>query len=149
MHKIRDWLYIGKYRETVDASYLKAHNIGAMLHLAAPVQHQGIETLYLAVDDAVPLPPAILQQGVAFVRDQKANGKVVLVACGAGISRSSTFALAALKEEENLDLVTAYKDLLTHHRDALPHPSLWESLCAYYSETIDHQQIWLQARRTL
>src|SRR5690606_2686285 len=120
-----------------------------MLHLAAPVQHQGIETLYLAVDDAVPLPPTVLQQGVAFVRDQKANGKVVLVACGAGISRSSTFALAALKEEENLDLVTAYKDLLIHHRDALPHPSLWESLCAYYSETIDHQEIWLQARRTL
>jgi protein-tyrosine phosphatase len=149
VQKIRDWLYIGKYRETVNASYLKEHNIGAMLHLAAPVQHQEIETLYLAVDDAVPLPPAILKQGVVFVREQKANGKVVLVACGAGISRSSAFALAALKEEENLDLAAAYKNLLIHHPDALPHPSLWESLCAYYSETIDHQQIWLQARRAL
>jgi protein-tyrosine phosphatase len=149
VQKIRDWLYIGKYRETVNASYLKEHNIGAMLHLAAPVQHQEIETLYLAVDDAVPLPPAILKQGVVFVREQKANGKVVLVACGAGISRSSAFALAALKEEENLDLAAAYKNLLIHHPDALPHPSLWESLCDYYSETIDHQQIWLQARRAL
>ena len=149
MQKIRDWLYIGKYRETVNASYLKEYNISAMLHLAAPVQHKGIETLYLAVDDAVSLPSAVLKQGVAFIREQKANGKVVLVACGAGISRSSTFALAALKEEENLDLATAYRDLLMHHPDALPHPNLWESLCAHYSETIDHQQVWLQARRAL
>jgi protein-tyrosine phosphatase len=145
--EIRDWLYIGKYSETVNLSFLKPYGIGAMLHLAAPVQHPGIELLYLAVDDAVPLAPATLKEGVGFIREQKALGKVVLVACGAGISRSSTFALAALKEEENLDLATAYRAILTHHPDALPHASLWESLSAYYSETLDHQQVWLQARR--
>lgn len=149
MFKIRDWLYVGKYRETVNLSYLQSFGIGAMLHLAAPVQHPGIELLYLAVDDAVPLAPATLKEGVGFIREQKALGKVVLVACGAGVSRSSTFALAALKEEEDLDLASAYKELLLRHPDALPHVSLWESLCAYYSETVNHQQVWLQAKRAL
>ena len=56
MDKIRPWLYIGKYRETLDGRYLSAHNITAMLLLAELVEHPGITSLYLAVEDGEPLP---------------------------------------------------------------------------------------------
>jgi protein-tyrosine phosphatase len=149
VYKVRDWLYIGKYRETLSLAYLKAHNIGAMLQLAEPVKQEGIASLYLQVEDGMLLASNTLQDGITFVRVQKEKGNVVMVACGAGISRSSTFAIAALKEEENLDLATAYQEVLSHHPDALPHPQLWQSLCEYYSETLDYNQLWLQARRSL
>jgi len=35
MNSIRNWLHIGKYRETLDARLLAAHKIGAILQLAA------------------------------------------------------------------------------------------------------------------
>jgi protein-tyrosine phosphatase len=149
VYQVRDWLHIGKYRDTLNSAFLRSHKIGAMLQLAEPVKRDGIVSLYLQADDAVLLPPNILKEGVSFIRDQKEKGSIVLVACGAGISRSSTFAIAALKEEESLDLATAYQQVLTRHPDALPHPNLWQSLCECYSETIDHNQLWLQARRTL
>jgi protein-tyrosine phosphatase len=149
VNQVRDWLYIGKYRDTLNSAYLRASNIGAMLQLAEPVKQEGIISLYLQVEDGVPLPPNRLREGVTFIRDRKKQHEIVLVACGAGISRSATFAIAALKEEENLDLASAYRDLLTHHPDALPHPQLWQSLCEYYSQTIDYMQLWLQARKPL
>lgn len=61
MDKIRSWLFIGVYRDTLNQSYLNLKNIQAMLQLA---------------------------------------GMNVLVACDAGINRSSAFYAASLKEEE-------------------------------------------------
>src|SRR5437868_6406606 len=104
MHKICPWLYIGKYRETIDINILIAYRINAMLQLADKVEQIGIASLYIPVEDGEPLPADKLRQGVDFVRAQKAAGKTVLVACGAGISRSVTYSIAALKEEENLSL---------------------------------------------
>ena len=98
MNQIRPWLYIGKYRETRDYRLLTAHGITAMLLLAELVEHPGITSLYLAVEDGEPLPHEMLTKGVDFVKAQKAAGQTILVACGAGISRSASFAAAALKE---------------------------------------------------
>jgi predicted protein tyrosine phosphatase len=109
-----------------------------MLQLAAPVPQPDIESLYIAVEDGVALPPDKLRQGVAFIRAQKAAERAVLVACGAGISRSVTFGLAALKEEEGLTLLDAYRAIHAVHPDALPHKALWDSLCQYYSENSDY-----------
>ncbi|MGH2523720.1 MAG: hypothetical protein ACRDH2_14545 [Anaerolineales bacterium] len=67
-----------------------------MLQLAERVEQPGITTLYLAVEDGEPLPDEALREGIEFVRAQKALGRVVLVACGAGLSRSAIFALAVL-----------------------------------------------------
>lgn len=59
------------------------------------------------------------------------------MACGAGISRSSTFALAFLMEEENLTLLDAYREVYKNHPQAEPHPELIKSLYAYHDETIE------------
>jgi hypothetical protein len=132
MYPIRPWLYIGKYSETANTALLYEHKIGAMLQLAAPINQPKIERLYLAVDDGVALPAEMIKRGVAFIREQKAAGKVVLSACGAGISRSTTFAIAALHEEEQLDLYAAFADICDQHPTAMPHFELWQSLCNYY-----------------
>ena len=138
METIRPWLHIGRYRDTLNQSLLTANRIGAMLQLAEHVQHPQIATLYLPIEDGVPLAGELLQQGLSFVHAAHQQGQAVLIACGAGISRSATFAIAALKEVEGLSLLEATKAVKYHHPAAMPHPALWESLCAYYHEPVPY-----------
>lgn len=136
MNPIRPWLYIAKYRETRDHVLLQHYGVTAMLHLAADVQHPHIRTLYLPVEDGYALDTTVLRRGLDFVMQMHANDKTIVIACGAGISRSATFAIATLKEIEQLSLWDAYQVVKQQHADALPHPALWESLCAYYNEAV-------------
>lgn len=142
MRQITDNLYVGRYRDTVNLTLLRAHSIDAMLQLADLVEQPGIEALYLHVQDGEPLPAEKLRQGVSFVRDQLAAGRRVLIACGAGISRSVTFAIAVLHEEEDISLLDAYHEIHSIHPDALPHYKLWHSLCEYYHENVPFERLW-------
>ena len=146
MYQVRDWLWIGKYTETLLPDVLSQHGITAMLQLAAPVVQPGVESLYLIVEDGVPLHPVVLERGIKFARAQKAQGHPLLVACGAGISRSSTFATAVLKEEENLTLLNAFEQIHLAHPYAMPHPELWKSLCTYYGEDTPFLTVWRRFR---
>ncbi len=89
MDEIRPWLYIGKYRDTLDKNYLDFKFIKAMLQLADPVEQKGINSLFLPVEDLGPTSPALIKQGVDFILAEKEKGYKVLVACGAGINRST------------------------------------------------------------
>jgi hypothetical protein len=142
MWQITDNLFVGRYRDTVNLALLRAHDIEAMLQLAARIEQPGIEGLYLDVEDGEPLPAEKLRQGVSFVRDQLAAGRRVLIACGAGISRSVTFAIAVLHEEEGISLLNAFHDIHSIHPDALPHYRLWHSLCEYYHENVPLERLW-------
>lgn len=128
---------MGNYRDTRFSPRLNAYNISAMLLLAELVEHEGIESCYLAVDDGVPLPEAMLQQGLNFVSKHREQGGTILIACGAGISRSAAFAIAALKEIEGLTLLDAFHEVKRARPEALPHMALWASLCQYYGESVD------------
>lgn len=132
LSRVRDWLYVGSYRATIDLPLLREHGVGAMLQLAEEVPQPDITHLYLNVNDGEPLPEWALPRGVGFVRAQRAAGNTVMVACGAGISRSVTFAMAALHEEERLPLEEAYRAIVRARRIALPHPDLLASLYNYY-----------------
>lgn len=136
MNRVRNWLYIGKYRETLDLSYLSAYKIDAMLQFAEHVAQPGIESLYLPVEDGIPLPTYYLRQGVDFIANQKSLGKRTLVACGAGMSRSAAFVVAALKEDEHLSLRDALQIVKKCHSMTMIHPKLWLSLCVFYQEEI-------------
>lgn len=138
MQRVRPWLLIGKYRETLDAELLARAQVNALLHLAADVEPPGIATLYLPIEDGDPLDESTLRRGVDFVLAQRAEGKSVLIACGAGISRSTTFTIAALKEGERLPLLTAAREVRRAHPDGLPHVALWSSLCLHYQEPHDY-----------
>jgi hypothetical protein len=141
MYPIRSWLYIGKFRETLDYSLLYHSKIGAMLQLAEPVQQPDISSLYLSIEDGESLSADTLRMGVEFVRLEKARGKNVLIACGAGISRGVSFAIAALKEEENLSLLEAFRQIQAEHSQARPHLELWKSLCDYYGEDVPYKTV--------
>ncbi len=142
MDIIRPWLYIGSYRDTLNVTLLTRNSIGAMLQLAEQVDQPGIVSLYLPVDDFAPISQRHLAQGIEFIRVNKRLTKIILVACGAGINRSSVFSAAALKEEEGLSLFEAYKEVKRLHPESLPHPPVWESLCEYYEEKIPYMKIF-------
>jgi len=141
MDEIRPWLYIGKLRDTLHTSYLHFKSINAMLQLAEKVEQPGIVSLYLPVEDFAPLNFRLLEQGVAFIREQKKLGHRVLVACGAGINRSSTFCTAALKEEDGLSLLDAFKEVKKRHPESMPHEPVWKSLCTYYREETTYFEV--------
>lgn len=147
MNQIRDWLYVGKYRDTTDGALLSSRRIGAMLQLAAPITMGDVASCYLAVEDGEALPHDLLAQGVAWVRGQRqalgaGERPAVLIACGAGISRSVTFTMAALHEEEGLSLLDAYRTIRQSHPDAMPHPALLKSLNDYYRDMPTFEELF-------
>lgn len=141
MNSIRPWLSVGKFRDTLNYGYLKANNIEAMLQFAELVEYPDIPAFHLAVEDGIPLASTDFQRGINFVLQQHQQGKKLLIACGAGISRSVVFTIAALHETEGTDLLTAYQQIVNAHIEALPHPVLWKSLCTYYQEDIPYVQV--------
>ncbi len=114
-----DWvaegIAIGGLRDVFDFQRLEAEGVEALLQL-----HDGagehydfplpIEVLRLEVRDREALPPRLLSQGVKFIRRQRLAGRRVLVACGAGMSRSPTF-VAAYLYEEGMDFSDAIRQL--------------------------------------
>jgi protein-tyrosine phosphatase len=77
---------------------------------------------------------ALLRHGADFVVAHREAGQTVMVACGAGTSRSTSFAIAALKEAESYTQREAAHVVRRAHPGGMPHVALWESLCAYYAE---------------
>lgn len=136
MDAIRPWLYVGRYRDTLNKSYLDQNSIQAMLQLAESVEQPGIVSLYLPVEDMAPISVEHLEKGIRFIREQRQHDHRILVTCGAGINRSTAFCVAALKEAEGLNLLEAYKEVKRKHPEALPHEPVWESLCEYYNESV-------------
>jgi protein-tyrosine phosphatase len=141
MDEIRPWLFVGSYRDTLSKDYLDLFSIGAMLQFAEEIEQTDIESLYLPIEDDLPTSKKHIRAGVDFIREHKRKGDRVLVACGAGINRSSIFATAALKEEEGLSLIDAYQQVKKYHPEALPNLSVWESFCNYYAEPIPYLEV--------
>ena len=141
MDQIRSWLFIGAHRDTLNKSYLDLKSIQAMLQLAEKVEQPNIVSLYLPVEDLAPISSNHIRQGVDFIREHKEKGNRVLVACGAGINRSSAFSAAALKEAEGLSLFDAFKEMKHKHPESMPHEPVWDSLCSYYNEFIPYLDV--------
>jgi hypothetical protein len=59
--------------------------VGAVLTLERPVDYDGIETLYLPIEDGVTVTPEVLREGVGFVLDQKEKRHGVLSAWAPGL----------------------------------------------------------------
>ena len=141
MDEIRPWLYIGKYQDTLQIDYLHSKSIQAMLQLAVKLTQPNIASIYLPVEDFNPLNFKLLEQGLSFIKQHKELGHRVLVACWAGINRSSTFCTAALKEEEGLTLIDAFKEVKRRHPESMPNEAVWKSLCNYYEEKAPYMEI--------
>lgn len=56
----------------------------------------GFKTLHIKIDDAALIDPKLVGQFIAQMEEWEKSGEVVLIHCHAGISRTSTFAIAWL-----------------------------------------------------
>jgi protein-tyrosine phosphatase len=83
----------------------------------------------------------LIRQGVEFILAEKEKGNKILVACGAGMNRSTAFCMAALKEVEGLSLLEAFKEIKRRHPESMPHEPVWESFCRYYGESTPYLDI--------
>ena len=84
--------------------------------------------------DMSPISPRLFKEGVAFVLNEKEKGSRILIACAAGINRSTAFCIAVLKENDGLSLLDAFKEVKRNHPRSMPQEPVWESLCSYYKE---------------
>lgn len=144
MYQIRDWLFISGSIAAADKSILKEHNIKALLSLHTKITPQGVETLFLPVQEGIPLPATTVKQGVAFVQAHHAKKQPVVIACGMGVSRSVTFTTAALHVIEEIPLHEAFLSILAKHSKALPDHVHWDSLLELYGPDWDYWTLWRQ-----
>lgn len=142
MHRIRMWLYVSNFATASTPDAFKKNNIKAMLQLYQPIKATGIETKFIGITDGKPITPAQIQEGIAFIRQQRQKKHRILSTCGAGVSRSVTFAVIALKEIEGLSLADAYHDVYKQHPKAMPDHVHWKSIADFYGESDDFWEIW-------
>lgn len=142
MYMIRDWLVIGKYAETKNKELLDGMGIHAMLQLASPVGYDDIQTRYVMMEDGELLAREKLDTALDFIREQRAVGNRILIACGAGISRSVVLGMAALMDQEGLPLFEAYRAIHEKHIAARPHHEMVLSLAEYAGLDLDLLDVW-------
>lgn len=140
---VKEGIYISGARATMLGSKLREAEITRVLKLYddIPFFPKDFTVFENVLEDGEPVPDGMLQRGADFVVEQVEAGHKVLVVCGAGISRSSTFVLAALLERGN-DLRDAYTVLRENHPIAEPHPDMWKSLLAHYDVPYTFEDIW-------
>lgn len=144
MHQIRPWLLVGSLSETQDRPALDDAGVGAMLQLHRRVEQPGIASQYIPTQEGVVLPLHDLRQGIDFVLAQHEAGQRVLIACGAGVSRSVTFAVGTLAQAEGLSLVDAFGQIRKVHPRAMPDELHWKTLTQLFDEDIDFWQMWME-----
>jgi predicted protein tyrosine phosphatase len=130
---VTDGIYISGWRATLYIDHLREAKITNVLKLFADEPHfpADFNVCVNALADGEVIPPGVLKRGVDFVIGRVEAGERVLVMCGAGISRSATFVLAALLERGH-DIREAFALLREQHYEATPHPAMWRSLIVEY-----------------
>ena len=133
MDWVTEYLAIGSYRTTRDFERLKQQGVEAVLYLFEDRDDwpEECKVLHLPIVDGEPVRCETIKRGTEFVRSQIASRHKVVIACGAGISRSATLVLACLLED-NYSLLEAWRLLKLKHPIALPHPAMWKSLIDCY-----------------
>ncbi|MBN2302899.1 MAG: dual specificity protein phosphatase family protein [Anaerolineae bacterium] len=147
---ITDGVYISGWRATQYADYLRQAEITNVLKLYRDIPHfpTDFNVLENAMDDGAFVPGELIKRGADFVVEQVDAGQRVLVMCGAGISRSSTFVLAYMVSRGH-DLQEAFRLLRQKHPESTPHPQMWRSLIEHYqlSYTVKDALDWMRELR--
>ena len=136
-------LAIGGALSEAEAARLAEAGVGAVVDLRSEavdertlLEAQGVAFLHLPTDDHAVVTSARLDEGVAFVGQQRAAGRRILIHCEHGIGRSATLALAALVDGGMAPLEAL--NLAKDRRDRVsPSPAQYVGW-----------QAWLEAYRT-
>ena len=143
MNEVLEWLYVGAVQDAEDYDALKAAGIGAVLTLAWPISHPDdivVERVFF--EDGEPIPDEVFYQALSFVRQQRRQGRNILIACSAGVSRSPTIAIAVLHELAGYPLVEAFRRVLGRVHMAQPRAVTWSSLCRFYGQIVTPAEVW-------
>ncbi len=130
---IVDGVYIGGARAAYHTHELRQAEITHVLKLYFFEPNWPVDFVVCnnPLNDGEFVPRQQMMRGVNFIRETRAADRQVLVVCGAGVSRSSTFVLAYLLEC-GYDLRDAWRLLRAHHPEACPAQQMWASLLAHY-----------------
>ena len=143
---VLEGVYISGVRAMYDIDILRRLNIRHVLKLFFYEPHWPSDFVVCEnpVVDGERVPDEALAKGVAFINEQVDAGRPVLVQCGAGISRSSTFVLAFMLER-GFDLKPAFEWLQKQHPPSWPLPAMWNTLIEYYELPSDLNEVlrWL------
>lgn len=142
MFQIRDWLYISDYPTASSPKLVKTQDIEAILQLFEGFEMDGVATHFIPVSDGLPMTKAMIQEGIDFICNQRAKERKLLISCGAGVSRSVTFSIIALKEIEGLSMEEAYRAIRETHEKALPDHVHWQGVADFYGEDRNFWKIW-------
>ena len=142
MNQVLDWLYVGSVEDAEDYAELQRAGIKAVLTLAWPIQHPDIAVKRVYFEDGEPIPDEVFCETLSFVRQQRRLGRKVLIACSAGVSRSSAIAIAVLHELEGYPLVEAFRTVLGKVHLAYPHQVIWNSVCRFYGQWVTTNDVW-------
>jgi len=109
---------------------------------ASVLSRQGIAFLHLPTDDHAAITPAMLERGVAFVREHLARGRRALIHCEHGIGRSATLALAVLVSEglSPLDALNLAKDRRERVSPSPAQYACWRDWLA--ARKVSHGERW-------
>jgi hypothetical protein len=151
MDWVSDGIAIGSRRDAMERELLQSAGINAILQLYGPERerpdfpHVAV-AVCLYVVDGEPLNSESICTGVEFIRTQRRAGNNVLVACGAGMSRSAAF-VAAFLVEEGEDLADAFLTLMRQRPIIMPHPVVLRSLVEYYNVAASTETILARLAR--
>ncbi|CAK5071884.1 unnamed protein product [Meloidogyne enterolobii] len=96
---------------------------------------QGIDYLYVPIDDSLNVDVTKYFQGVAdFVRGAKQKGGKTVIYCAAGISRAATLTIMTLVINEGLTLREAYYTVVSARPIIAPNLAFWRQMIAWENE---------------
>lgn len=131
-------IVIGSRRDAENDDALIHHRIDAVLSLATLPRPASVSRQFsLEMRDRVTLPGEVIEEAVAFLREQVKRGRRVLVHCEMGYSRSPAIVACYLHQELGMELDAAVRHIRAARPAADPHPVLFASIREYYAADSD------------
>ena len=137
MNKITEQLWIGDLADA-DSDKCAANGITAILSCIMPDEHYfvynpaGLPNYRIHINDAEPYPEMWLSVALRQLKEWIAEGKVVLVHCGMGISRSASTCIAYLMQAEGLTWDEALDRVKAARPIIMPHIELKKAILQYF-----------------
>jgi atypical dual specificity phosphatase len=139
VNQVRPWLWIGDQDDGVHLGPLLRTGITAVFNATTISDNwpadarERIAYLRIDQDDGQPIPEEKLARFFDFLRAARDEGRVLLVHCGAGVSRAAAFCIAALMAVEALDWDLAEAEVRRARPIIGPAAPLKQSVLAYFA----------------